>query len=1079
MTNIQNLTDAQLLQLFADRQDNDAFRELFHRHYRFVWSACRRRLCGREHLAEDAVQAVFLVLFRHAGRIRNGCALSAWLYQTARSASNQILRAESRRREREKKAAAMNDMIRDPLPEAGWNEVRRHLDEALDALPGKQRDAVIRHYLAGKSLGEISAETGIGRATVQKRVEAGVGKLRSILSAKNVAVSVAGLGTMIAGNTLEAAPAVLEQTLFTAIAHNISAGGSAAGGMVNIVVKEIGKMMFIAKLKVAAGIVALAAIVAGTGGAILVAQNGKTETVVATPAPATTAPAAPSDVTVVEITDKAIVKDCIPFGVNLSYGNDSFYASPWLKDRIRESFEGSTYRQCLNGAAQDETGLALWQEFPGPWQKLHLGAKFTILNGPAKGMTGTIKEITKKTINGKERPYYVFDKTVPAASRAKDGLPGVMVEKFCLDEGHIGPPANYWRSSVGDKDKVPRLEISVGDAYPGSTGRAACRLIAPDARNKAFIRFAAFAPHLGQSNGTWKVSFWAKTAAGTPEMEVLAIKGAITETVAATQKIALEKDWKKFELSFDVAGVPDPAAWKDPKKSINNMLSFVWQAGGGEALLDEISAQMADEKNPTAFRDDLLATLKRLNVGSVRNLQQGGNPIENIFTPGLYSHYGSSMLMTNPGPYGFVDRIPFSAPEMYALCEQVGSDPWYCIPGTLHTEELLKFMEFIGAPADTGAGKLRAQLGHTKPWTESFRYLHVEFGNEAWNDSPPYHSNGFNGMDYWKDLIDAAKKSPYYRPNVIFHPAGQANFPANNKEIMSHVPNGDRFAIAPYMANNNHFPKENAAFLDTPEKFYRWLLAWPIFRSRDPKNGLMYLNHQYAKEANMELSIYEYNYALEVRKGTTGLEEPQKRMFTTIGGGVGLINTMLLMLKEHGIRVQNAFPLASGADNGICDFILSMRKGHERYRPSFLGLAMVNQAIGGDLMETVHTGLDSKWDGEGVFYTEWQKEPKVTKYENIPCLMSYAFRNKNKRGLVLTNLDLTRPLPVQIRFPGDVKDGKAISLLLTADKITASNEWEVGEPQVTVKEETITDFASGRKIVVPPFSMMSLTWENK
>ncbi|MBI5725487.1 MAG: sigma-70 family RNA polymerase sigma factor [Planctomycetes bacterium] len=255
MVDIQNSTDNQLLELFARGRDNDAFREIFHRHYRLAWSACLRGLCGHEHLAEDAVQAVFLVLFRRAGRIRSGCALSVWLYQTARYVSSNVLRMEMRRREREKKAADMRDEIRNPAQEAGWGEVRRNLDEAIGRLPGRQRDAVVMHYLAGKSLGEISAETGTVRATVQKRVEAGLEKLRSILSSRGTAISAPSLAILLAKNSLEAAPAQLEQALFAAISQNIAAGGSAIGGMVGTMVNGFVRGMFLAKLKVAAAII--------------------------------------------------------------------------------------------------------------------------------------------------------------------------------------------------------------------------------------------------------------------------------------------------------------------------------------------------------------------------------------------------------------------------------------------------------------------------------------------------------------------------------------------------------------------------------------------------------------------------------------------------------------------------------------------------------------------------------------------------------------------------------------------------------------------------------------------------------
>ena len=83
-------------------------------------------------------------------------------------------------------------------------------------------------------------------------------------------------------------------------------------------------------------------------------------------------------------------------------------------------------------------------------------------------------------------------------------------------------------------------------------------------------------------------------------------------------------------------------------------------------------------------------------------------------------------------------------------------------------------MEYLGGPPDTPYGRLRTELGHPQPWTKTLGAIHVEFGNEAWNNAGPYQVGGYNGEDYWKDLIAAAKASPYYTPKVIFHAAGQA-----------------------------------------------------------------------------------------------------------------------------------------------------------------------------------------------------------------------------------------------------------------------------------------------------------------
>lgn len=71
-------TDAELLARYAGTADPAAFTELARRHGAFVYRVCLRRL-GDVHEAEDAAQAVFLVLSRRAGTIRKAADLATWL----------------------------------------------------------------------------------------------------------------------------------------------------------------------------------------------------------------------------------------------------------------------------------------------------------------------------------------------------------------------------------------------------------------------------------------------------------------------------------------------------------------------------------------------------------------------------------------------------------------------------------------------------------------------------------------------------------------------------------------------------------------------------------------------------------------------------------------------------------------------------------------------------------------------------------------------------------------------------------------------------------------------------------------
>jgi RNA polymerase sigma factor (sigma-70 family) len=167
------MDDASLLARYARERDAEAFAEITRRHAGLVYGTCLRVL-GDQVRAEDAAQEAFLALARHAGAIRQS--LVAWLHRVALHAA-----LRQRRRERTALAVELGDLPA-PVREA-WRAMLPQLDAALERLPEHLREVIARRYLQGQVQEEIAVELGISQATVSRRLEDGVRRLRNALAA--------------------------------------------------------------------------------------------------------------------------------------------------------------------------------------------------------------------------------------------------------------------------------------------------------------------------------------------------------------------------------------------------------------------------------------------------------------------------------------------------------------------------------------------------------------------------------------------------------------------------------------------------------------------------------------------------------------------------------------------------------------------------------------------------------------------------------------------------------------------------------------------------------------------------------
>ena len=99
--------DGQPLFDVASNGSEAAFEELVRRHGSMILNQSRR-LLSDTHDAEDATQAVFLVLWKKAKSLRNSLTVSAWLHQVTRNVCRNAQRSRTARRLKEHKVMEMH-----------------------------------------------------------------------------------------------------------------------------------------------------------------------------------------------------------------------------------------------------------------------------------------------------------------------------------------------------------------------------------------------------------------------------------------------------------------------------------------------------------------------------------------------------------------------------------------------------------------------------------------------------------------------------------------------------------------------------------------------------------------------------------------------------------------------------------------------------------------------------------------------------------------------------------------------------------------------------------------------------------
>ncbi|MBC8107902.1 MAG: sigma-70 family RNA polymerase sigma factor [Anaerolineae bacterium] len=242
--------DWDLLERFTQTRCERAFAELVARHAGLVYATCRRRLRDA-HLAEDATQAVFVLLARRPPtRSNRGSPLAAWLYQTAVFTCNNAMRSRRLRGERESQVRPKAEAAALPI------EVEAQLDQAIGALTSTDRDVLILRYHHDLNLHELAASLSISESTASKRATRALERLKRAFARVGGASPATVVVASLPGLLRQPPPhGLVDLTVSHALASNASA------------VIGVTQAMLHAKLKLA--VAAMVASVVVVGGATL------------------------------------------------------------------------------------------------------------------------------------------------------------------------------------------------------------------------------------------------------------------------------------------------------------------------------------------------------------------------------------------------------------------------------------------------------------------------------------------------------------------------------------------------------------------------------------------------------------------------------------------------------------------------------------------------------------------------------------------------------------------------------------------------------------------------------------------
>jgi hypothetical protein len=527
-----------------------------------------------------------------------------------------------------------------------------------------------------------------------------------------------------------------------------------------------------------------------------------------------------------------------------------------------------------------------------------------------------------------------------------------------------------------------------------------------------------------------------------------------------TKKFGVGSEWQKFSFEVPNDKPVGPAVYQ----------ALIGSTGEGTLWLDNWLVY-EDGVEPFDFDPDWVEAMKQYRPGVIRDMGwRGLLTLDNWLTHG----YTRNLIWDfKKGVMNGWGQGNIALPQLLKLCKETGAAPYLMTYALPTDDEIDHLMEYLGAPADTGYGKIRAAQGHPEPWTKEFDRIYVECANEMWNGifaPQAFPKQPELAGKLASRIFKRIKESPWNtEKNFEFiAPSWVANLKPEGWtwKAFEACPDAAILGVAPsgYIGG---WDGETIVGAENDDA----LLQANLFYSAqhfEPKQQDIE-NMRKATGRNFGTMKYEAGPGYALPNPERPVIEEEEKIQKTLALGTATLDNFMFVLANNGNANYFKMKLDPKWSTHSHDMIP---------HSTFLALQLRNRYCSGDLLTVKEDSLDKvnipAQQAIGLNNSAQRVNKQLPAMSGVPLVRLYAFQDGDRYSFIALNRSLKETESVTIELPYSPQTDYTLYMLTGDPRDT--NRFE---EKLKITEEKKTGFGKEFTFEIPPASCCVLVNQKK